>query len=272
MKMFYNTISRKIEKLEEIFTFNKVENSKALIAIPHGGCHIPQTILSFLDYENNLFPLEIDQSVNEIYGIPDFSFARTSVHRHVVNLNKQKYKSGELNIFREVGFNGERLYNSELPKSTRTKLTKTYYDPFFKFIKDELNRIREDNGDAFLLNAHSMEADIPKVNLDLENSKRPDFCLGTNFMQSIDSKVLSKFYSSLHSNTTSYFGSNISIDIDDPFVGRVGLTKAFGQPKKGLNALLLEINQNLYFSNMKSDQIVVKALNNIVKKTLEDII
>jgi len=28
----------------------------------------------------------------------------------------------------------------------------------------------------------------------------------------------------------------------------------------------------LYFSNMKSDQIVVKALNNIVKKTLEDII
>jgi len=35
---------------------------------------------------------------------------------------------------------------------------------------------------------------------------------------------------------------------------------------------LLEINQNLYFSNMKSDQIVVKALNNIVKKTLEDII
>lgn len=91
-------------------------------------------------------------------------------------------------------------------------------------------------------------------------------------MQSIDSKILSDFYSALHSHTTSYFGSDISIDIDDPFVGRVGLTKTFGQPKNGLNALLLEINQNLYFSNMKSDKIVVEALNNIIEKTLEDII
>ena len=270
--MFYNTISRKIEKLEEIFTFNKVEDSKLLIAIPHGGSHIPKASLSFLDYENELFPLEIDQSVNDIYNIPKFSFAGTSVHRHVVNLNKQKYKSGELNIFRKVGFNGENLYNTKISESARNKLTKTYYDPFFNFIKDELYRIREINGDAFLLNAHSMEANTPKVNLYLEDSKRPDFCLGTNFMQSIDSKILSDFYSVLHSHTTSYFGSDISIDIDDPFVGRVGLTKTFGQPKNGLNALLLEINQNLYFSNMKSDKIVVEALNNIIEKTLEDII
>ena len=269
--MFYNTINGDVEDLNNLFSFESVLDSKVLIAAPHGGEYIPHSAFPFLDYTNELFPLEIDQSSNEIYRVNGYSFAGTSIHRHVVNLNKRKYKLNEFNVFREIGFNGSSLYLDDMPDSVSEKLVNLYYNPFFNFVKDELFRIRENFDSAFLLNAHTMEANIPEVNKFLEHRKRPDFCLGTNYMHSIDYELLTEFHSSLESHARDYIGSDVSIAIDRPFVGRVGLTRAFGCPGENLNALLLEVNQGLYFSENGSDLEVVKSLNSIIQNTLDDI-
>ena len=215
--------------------------------------------------------MEIDQASNEIYRANGYSFAGTSIHRHVINLNKRKYKLEEFNVFRDVGFDGSPLYLEDMPDSISERLVNLYYNPFLNFVKSELFRIRERFDDAFLLNAHTMESKIPEVNKFLEHRKRPDFCLGTNNMHSIDYNLLTEFHSSLESHARDYFGSDVSIAIDRPFVGRVGLTRSFGCPNENLNALLLEINQGLYFSENGSDSEVVSALNSIVQNTLDDI-
>jgi len=272
--LYYNVLTGKLEKINKIFNFRKVENSKALIAAPHGGKYIPSRSCDYLKYYDSSFPLEIDQDVNEIYNISKFSLATTNIHRHVINLNKDKYKNGKLNIFRDKCFNNHDLY-AEIPNnSIKNKLIKFFYEPYFEFIENELSIIKKNNGKAFLLNAHSMEENIPNINLKLEDEKRPDFCLGTNDMKSITPELLNNFYGAFQAHASNYFGNNISIRIDDPFVGRVGLTRIFGNPQKNTNALLFEINQRLYFSehNLKSDQEVIKNLNNIVQKTLEDIL
>lgn len=272
--MYYDVINKNLEKLENIFFLRSIPGSKAIITAPHGGKYVPNKSFNYLDYTDKLFPLEIDQNVNDIYNIDSFSFAGTNIHRHVINLNKDKYKEGKLNIFSKRGFNGKNLYLTKPNNSKKQNIITNYYDPYFNFVKNELNNIKEKNGKAFLLNAHSMEANIPNINLKSEDENRPDFCLGTNDMKSITPELLSKFYDSIQHHASSYFGNNISIRINDPFVGRVGLTRVFGKPKENVNAVLFEINQRLYFSeeNMDSDQEVIKNLNNIVENTLEDII
>jgi N-formylglutamate amidohydrolase len=269
--MFYNTITGDVKDFNNLFSFESVPDSKVLIAVPHGGEYVPSCSFPFLDYTNLLFPLEIDQFSNEIYRVNDYSFAGTPIHRHVVNLNKNKGKKGISNLFREVGFNGSSLYLDDVPNSVSEKLVNLYYNPFFNFVESELFRIYEKFDSAFLLNAHTMESEIPEVNKYLEHNKRPDFCLGTNDMCSIDHALLTEFHSSLESHARDYIGSDVSIAIDRPFAGRAGLTRVFGRPQDGFNALLLEINQGLYFSENGSDLEVINSLNSIIQNTLDDV-
>ena len=112
--MYYNVLDKKLEKINELFNLREIKNSKILIAAPHGGKYIPQDSCNYLDYNNLTFPLEIDQNVNEIYDINSFSFATTKIHRHVINLNGNKYKNGKLRVFRNKGFNKQNLYTEPI--------------------------------------------------------------------------------------------------------------------------------------------------------------
>ncbi len=253
--MFYNILSRRLEDLVP-FMFNFNKKSKVVVVVPHNGIHIPRDYVGNYDLDSPILFDDVDHGSYSIYRGINGSLLSTIIHRHVVDLNRERK-----NAFRD----GEGVRKKEFGSNIRSEILARYFDPFWGVVNVELERIVDREGSVLLINGHTMES---------RGDERPDFCIGDNNGKICDVRLSKRFVEALKDNYFSVVGRGCDVRMNYPFKGDLGFSGVLGNPEKNRNALLVEINKKLYMDEYTNRVYLdeISALNEVLRRTVEDIV
>lgn len=142
-----------------------------------------------------------------------------------------------------IGASGVDIYRRKLtPDEVESRLC-SVYDTYHGEIRRQLMSLRENWGEAFLLDCHSMPSHQPG------RKSLPDIVLGDRFGSSCSSRMIS-----LAERTLRNMGYSVARNA--PYAGGY-TTRLYGRPKSRIHALQIEINRKLYMH----ERSVVKSRN-----------
>jgi N-formylglutamate amidohydrolase len=148
------------------------------------------------------------------------------------NTNSSKVAAGLGTIARLIG-EGEEIYKYRLNVAEAMDRIKNLYHPYHSMLCRLLDSCVELFGHAVLLDCHSM----PSRHKGKEN---PDFVLGNRFSTTCSAHLADFFYHRLRR-------AGYSVAMNTPYAGGY-ITRHYGQPKKGVQCLQIEINRKLYLN------------------------
>ena len=218
-------------------------SSPLLISVPHDGCHIPPDIMRRMTPAGAAVP-DTDWHVAELY-----SFARdlgahflvANYSRYVVDLNRsatdETLYPGQVTtgLCPTQTFAGENIYAdggvSDQEKAARIE---DYWRPYHDQLESTLAAIRDQYGYALLWDAHSIPSRVPR----LFNGELAELNIGTNAGEScaadLEAAVVAVAEASEYSSVA-----------NERFKGGY-ITRHYGGPADGVQALQLEIAQRAY--------------------------
>lgn len=220
-------------------------NSPLLISIPHCGTKMPDHFAARMT-PAALVLADTDWHVHKLYDfalglgaymlLADFS-------RYVVDLNRdpegKELYPGQDNtgIVPLDTFERLPLYRpGEEPGADEVRRrVNVYWTPYHERIETELYRLRERYGFAILFDAHSVRSRVPRF----FRGRLPDFNLGTAGGTSMSAELAARLLKICEEmpDTTSV--------LDGRFTGGY-ITRRYGRPQDGIEAVQLEITQALY--------------------------
>lgn len=137
-----------------------------------------------------------------------------------------------------------------------------YWRPYHQALADTLSEIKAKFGRAVLLEAHSIRSEVPRF----FDGVLPDFNFGTNDGESCDNTLLD--------SVMALDFSPYSKIANGRFKGGY-ITRHFGQPTQGINAIQLELSQRTYmdegemlYNSAKAEQVQEK-LQEMVKQIIQ---
>ena len=233
-------------------------SSPLLISVPHDGCHIPPEIMRRMTPAGIAVP-DTDWHVAELYAFArdiGAHFLVANYSRYVVDLNRS---SADENLYPgrlatglcpTQTFAGEEIYTkggvSDRDKAARVE---NYWRPYHDQLASMLATIRDQHGYALLWDAHSIPSRVPR----LFEGALPELNIGTNAGDScaadIESAVVAVADTSKYSSV-----------INERFKGGY-ITRHFGRPADGVQALQLEIAQRVYMDEESGVYDAAKASN-----------
>ncbi|SAL73408.1 N-formylglutamate amidohydrolase [Caballeronia arvi] len=217
-----------------------------LISIPHLGTTIPADIRAQLtDAADDV--ADTDWHLDTLYAFAaraGASVLGARVSRYVVDLNRPA--SGEslypgqttTGLYPTETFRGAPLYrNGRGPESADAQhRLDTYWKPYHAKLREELDRLKAEFGAVLLWEAHSIASVLPR----LFEGKLPDLNIGTNSGASCDSAVLDAITATLGDQPYTWIANG-------RFKGGY-ITRAYGQPERGIHAVQLEMCQSTYMN------------------------
>ncbi|HET6564749.1 MAG TPA: N-formylglutamate deformylase [Xanthomonadales bacterium] len=226
-------------------------SSPLLVSVPHAGTGLPPGMHARLAAGARDLP-DTDWYVDRLYAFArnlgaSMLVARAS--RLVVDLNRPPddqplYDASQTGLMTGVVpiecFSGDAVYLPGKEPST-TEITdrlEQYWQPYHSQLQAALEQIRERNGFAILLDAHSIRAQVPL----LFDGVLPDLNLGSNGGRSATAGLLDAAATSLQN-------ASYSLAVDGRFKGGY-ITRHYGQPHRGIHALQLEIAQPNYMNEI----------------------
>ena len=226
----------------EVFSAHE-GSSPLLISVPHDGCHIPPDIMRRMTAAGRAIP-DTDWHVAELY-----SFARdlgahflvANYSRYVVDLNRspadENLYPGQVatGLCPTQTFAGEEIY-AEGGVSDREKAARieNYWQPYHDQLVAMLAAIRDQYGYALLWDAHSIPSRVPR----LFDGVLPELNVGTNAGDSCATGIESAVVAAAEV-------SEYSSVVNERFKGGF-ITRHYGRPADGVQALQLEIAQRAY--------------------------
>ena len=226
----------------EVFSAHE-GSSPLLISVPHDGCHIPPDIIRRMTAAGRAIP-DTDWHVAELY-----SFARdlgahflvANYSRYVVDLNRspadENLYPGQVatGLCPTQTFAGEEIY-AEGGVSDREKAARieNYWQPYHDQLVAMLAAIRDQYGYALLWDAHSLPSRVPR----LFDGVLPELNVGTNAGDSCATGIESAVVAAAEV-------SEYSSVVNERFKGGF-ITRHYGRPADGVQALQLEIAQRAY--------------------------
>jgi N-formylglutamate amidohydrolase len=218
-------------------------SSPLLISVPHDGCHIPPDLMHRMTPAGAAVP-DTDWHVAELY-----SFARdlgahllvANYSRYVVDLNRSS-ADGSLypgqvatGLCPTQTFAGENIYTkggvSDTEKAARIE---DYWRPYHDQLAAMLTAIRDQFGYALLWDAHSIPSRVPR----LFAGALPELNIGTNAGDSCAAGIETAVVAVAEA-------SEFSSVLNERFKGGY-ITRHYGRPADGVQALQLEIAQRAY--------------------------
>ena len=219
-----------------------------LISVPHDGAHIPAALAARMQPEARIAP-DTDWWMSQLYGpiaeALDASLIVPTHSRYVVDLNRSPDDvslypgQNTTGLCPRVRFSGEPLYlDGEEPEAEEiTGRIATYWRPYHEALAAELARLRSKHPRVLLWEGHSIASTLPF----LFEGELPELNLGTVTATSCRLTVRDAVASALAAQ------SRFSWVVDGRFKGGY-ITRHYGQPEQGIEALQLEIAQRAYMA------------------------
>ena len=218
-----------------------------VISIPHLGTHIPEELHSGFTDEA-LVLADTDWHLDRLYGFARHlgaSILSARVSRYVIDLNRPS--SGEslypgqatTGLCPATTFRGASLYRPACePDDAETqRRIARYWRPYHTALAEELRRVRASHPRVLLWEAHSIASEIPR----LFDGKLPDLNFGTNSGAACEPALLDAVLDGLAPDP------GLSHVVNGRFKGGY-ITRHFGDPATGVNAIQLEMCQSLYMN------------------------
>ncbi len=214
-----------------------------LVSFPHSGTFIPPEIASRMTPLALTMP-DTDWHVPKLYPFLDAigaSRIEATHSRYVVDLNRppddQDLYAGQkkTGLVPMDTFKGEPLYrDGEGPSGDEIAARRKYWQPYHDALAQEVSRLKAIHGAVILWDAHSIESVLPT----LFEGRLPDLNLGT-----FDNKACDKDIAETTLAAAQATGFNAVLNAR--FKGGY-ITRHYGAPKKGINAIQLEMAQAIY--------------------------
>ncbi|MDO6409401.1 N-formylglutamate deformylase [Pantoea phytobeneficialis] len=215
-----------------------------LVSIPHAGTQLTPEVDAGLSDAARGLP-DTDWHIPLLYDfVRDMGASVLIGHysRFVIDLNRPPdnqplYSTATTGLYPETLFDGTPTF---APGKTPTAAQRQGYldniwHPYHQQIQQELARIKAQHGYALLFDAHSIASVIPR----LFEGRLPDLNIGTNDGASCSSAVTTAIQDVCSAQT------DYSWVINGRFKGGY-ITRAYGQPEQGVQAVQLELAQINY--------------------------
>jgi formiminoglutamase len=215
-----------------------------IVSIPHAGVDLLGFEQAFVDPW--LARKDADWRLDELY---DFVAAlgatllRTRLSRSIIDVNRDPSGASlypgqaTTELCPTTTFDGEPLYRGEAPAPDAAEIDqrrRRYFDPYHAALAAEIERLRHKRERVALFDAHSIRSRIPR----LFDGELPVFNLGTNSGASCDPGLREIVSAILKA-------SGQSMVVDGRFKGG-WITRAYGKPNEGVEALQLELACRAY--------------------------
>lgn len=219
-------------------------DSPLLLAQPHGGTEIPESIHARLNSQGHALA-DTDWHISRLYAglIDDVTTVSTPIHRYVIDANRdpadQSLYPGQntTSLCPTTTFDGSPIYQSgEAPSADEiADRQQRYHQPYHDALREQLERLLQRHGYAILYDCHSIRSNIPF----LFDGKLPDFNIGSNSGQSCAAKIETLV------ETECAAASDYTSVINGRFKGG-WTTRHYGNPEQGCHAIQMELAQSTY--------------------------
>jgi N-formylglutamate deformylase len=216
-----------------------------LVSLPHDGSEIPADIAARMHERARMAP-DTDWHVARLYAFARELGASILVprySRYVVDLNRPPDDvslypgQNTTGLCPIVQFSGEPVYADDAhpsPGEIQARI-ETYWRPYHAALDSELQRLRARHGRVALWEGHSIRGECPF----LFEGRLPDFNLGTANGASCSPALQARLVSILAQADGYDFIAN------GRFKGGY-ITRHYGDPSNGIDAVQLEISQRIY--------------------------
>ena len=216
-----------------------------LISLPHDGTAVPEAIAARLVPSARRVP-DTDWHVSRLYDFAlqlGASMIVPKYSRYVVDLNRPlddvSLYPGQntTGLCPHVQFSGERVYQDgqDPGEDEVAERVERFWRPYHRALADELQRIHATHGYARLWEGHSIRGVVPF----LFEGRLPDLNLGTAGGTSCSSTLQAQLESVLEEQDRHDF------IVNGRFKGGY-ITRQYGDPARGVEAVQLEISQRIY--------------------------
>ena len=225
-----------------IFNLTRGE-APLIVSFPHSGTHIPPEIAARMTNLAATMP-DTDWHVPRLYDFLDklrASRLEATHSRYVVDLNRPPNDESLYPGQKKTGlvptdtFAGEALYlPGQAPSDDEIAARRSYWQAYHDALTGEIARLKAIHGTVILWDAHSIASEVPT----LFEGRLPDFNLGTFDGKSCDADIATRAFEVAKHST-------FKAVLNGRFKGGY-ITRHYGSPKKGINAIQLEVAQAIY--------------------------
>ena len=255
--------------MTDVFTLHRGD-APLLLSLPHDGSLIPPALAQRMVPAARRAP-DTDWHVARLYAFARELGASILVPRHsryVVDLNRPEDDvslypgQNTTGLCPIVQFSGEPVYlEGQGPDAAEVAArVDTYWRPYHQSLQSELARIRAQHGRAVLWEGHSIRGEVPF----LFEGRLPDLNLGTAAGASCSPVLQSRLEAVLAAQDEYDWVAN------GRFKGG-HITRHYGDPGNGIDAVQLEISQRNYMDETSFDWDEGKAvrLQRVLRALLE---
>jgi len=214
-----------------------------IVSIPHAGTDLLTFEPAFVDPW--LARKDTDWRLDELYdclAALGATLLRTRLSRSIIDVNRDPSGASlypgqaTTELVPTTSFDGEPLYRpGRAPDAAEiAERRRLYYDPYHAALNAEIARLREKRGRVALFDAHSIRSVIPR----LFDGELPVFNVGANSGASCGHRLRETVSAVLAA-------SGQSSVVDGRFKGG-WITRAYGKPAEGVEALQLELACRAY--------------------------
>jgi N-formylglutamate deformylase len=229
-----------------------------LISLPHNGSAIPDDIAARMKRPARR-SVDTDWHVAELYNFArsmGASVIKPFASRYVVDLNRPAdghalYPGqSETGLVPTVLFDGGPVYRpgAEPGPDEVADRVKRWWKPYHDALAGELTRLRREFGRVVLWEGHSIRSEVPM----LFDGRLPDFNLGTADGASCSPALQARLVALLEGQ------QEYSFAVNGRFKGGF-ITRHYGQPEKGIDAIQLELAQLNYMDEDSFEYLPRKA-------------
>ena len=226
-------------------------DSPLVISLPHGGTQLP------VDIARQMTPAALAVADTDWHVGPLYAFARplgaswleARLSRYVVDLNRPPDDGalypGQVStgLCPSHTFAGEPLYAGPVPEAAEIAARRErYWAPYHAALGELVAQAQARHGHAILFDAHSINSSVPR----LFTGRLPDLNVGSYDGQSCDTSLATTVMQVLGAQ------QRFSQVLNGRFKGGY-ITRAYGQPQRGVHAIQLEIARSAYMDESGTD-------------------
>ena len=231
-----------------------------LISLPHDGSAIPEALSARMTPEARRAP-DTDWHVSRLYAFARELGASILVPHHsryVIDLNRPPDDvslypgQNTTGLCPTLRFSGDPVYlpgEEPTPDEIDVRI-QTYWRPYHAALRGELDRLRVQHDRVLLWEGHSIRGECPF----LFDGRLPDLNLGTASGTSCAPVRQARIEAALHAQTG--YGWVLNGRFKGGFI-----TRHYGDPANGIDAVQLEIAQRIYMNEETFDYDETRAAN-----------
>jgi len=213
--------------------------------MPHVGTKLPQWLIPRINESALMLP-DTDWYLEELYDFLaelDATVIVANYSRYVVDLNRpyndiNLYPTGNATGLCPINtFSESEIYHKKVALESREieERLGEFWWPYHHAIENEITRIKDLHGSALLWDAHSIRSEVPRF----FKGTLPHINLGTSDSAACKFELAEKLIETIKKD------NNYSCVLDGRFKGGF-ITRHYGSPSNGVNAVQVEIAMRAY--------------------------